>query len=348
MLSMNENSEADDLWPATSGSGIPDVQQLVSLASQHWVSAAIVPFQSRKGRRLPSDLQEYFEGAATLNRMRNTRIRSEALAITKALNEIGVVPVFLKGGANLLSGLYSDTAVRIMLDLDILVPAERVQECIAAMEAQGYVHLIDNGFPDHHHYFPLGRPGMEASIELHVDPLDIQYGHFLSSSDVFQHAEHLTVGGARLAVPAAWCRLVHCIAHAQFSNHALIYGHVPLRDLIDTVLLTRTGSIDWDAVSTRFASPLKRTALAFHLLAANRLLGAELAERPASRPIAELLFRRARFLLDHPHLDRWTEILFRPWLELWRSLGHPRLRRRFLRCLLDPAWRARQWHTLWQ
>ena len=347
-LSMNENSEADDLWPATSGLRIPDVQQLVSLASRHWVSAAIIPFLNHKGRSLPSGIQEYFEGTATLNRMRNTRIRSEALAITKALNEIGVVPVFLKGGANLLSGLYSDTAVRIMLDLDILVPVERVQECVAAMEARGYFRLIDNGFPDHHHYFPLGRPGAEASVELHVDPLDIQYEHVLSSTDVFQHAEQLTIGGARFAVPAAWCRLVHCIVHAQFSNHALIYGRIPLRELIDTVLLSRARPIDWDAVSTRFASPVERTALAFHLLAANRLLGAGLAERPASRPIAELLFRRARFLLDHPHLDRWTEILFRPWLELWRSLGHSRLRRRFFRCLLDPAWHARQWHTLWQ
>jgi hypothetical protein len=319
----------------------------VSLASRHWISSAIVPFLNRKGRSLPSDIQEYFEGATTLNRQRNTRIRLEALAITEVFNEIGVVPVFLKGAANLLSGLYSDTAVRIMLDLDILVPAPRVQECVAAMEARGYFRLIDNGFPNHHHYFPLGRPGAVASVELHVDPLDIQYEHVLSSTDVFQHAEQLTIGGARFAVPAAWCRLVHCIVHAQFSNHALIYGRIPLRELIDTVLLSRARPIDWDVVSTRFASPVERTALAFHLLAADRLLGAKVAERHAFGPMAKLLFERARFLIDHPDLDRWTESLLWPWLELRNSLAHPRSRRRFFRCLLDPAWHARQWHTLW-
>jgi hypothetical protein len=345
---MDETPEANDLWRAASGSSLPCAQQLVSLASRHWVSAAIVPFLDRKGHRLSPDIQEYFEGAATLNRMRNNRIRLEALAITEIFNEIGVVPVFLKGAANLLSELYPDTAVRIMLDLDILVPAARIQDCVAAMEAHGYAHLIDNGFPDHHHYFPLGRPDVEASIELHVDPLDIQYRRFLSSADVFQHSEQLTIGGARFAVPAAWCRLIHCIAHAQFSNHALIYGRLPLRELIDTVLLSRTGSIDWDTVSMRFTSLAERTALAFHLLAANRLLGAGIAERCASGPMAKLLFQRARFLLRHPHLDRWTEILLGPWLELWRSLSHPRLRRRFLRSLLDPTWRARQWHTLWR
>src|SRR5262249_59286270 len=91
------------------------------------------------------------------------------------LNGIDVVPVFLKGAAHLVSGLYADPAQRVMVDLDVLVRPDRLSDCVACLQANGYKLLTDADFSGHHHHPPLGRSGTIASVQLHDEALDLPY-----------------------------------------------------------------------------------------------------------------------------------------------------------------------------
>jgi hypothetical protein len=114
LLSLEESHEPYDcLNRAAQPHGV-FWSDMVSLASEQRVSAAVWPALCRKRAvgDLPKDVADYFEGVATLNRMRNAKILSEAIELTGILNDVGAIPIFLKGGANLLSGLYPDSAMR--------------------------------------------------------------------------------------------------------------------------------------------------------------------------------------------------------------------------------------------
>jgi hypothetical protein len=348
LLSLNESLEQTDQLRRAAQSGSIPWDAVVDHASRQWVSAAVSYTLHRKGLKnvLPKDLEDYFEGMATLNRQRNERLRAEAIDMARILNSVGITPVFLKGAANLFGGLYPDPAQRIMLDLDALISTEQLTIAVRAMQAHGYNELVDTAFPAHHHYPPLGRAGGTASIELHTTPLDFLAPPLLSSAEIVEHATELSIEGVRFAVPSACCRLVHCIVHTHFSDHAYIYGDLSLRELLDTALLSRAETIDWRLISKRFNTRRGKMALAFHLLAA-RLLGAQSSDVDTSTSLGYVLFRRAQIQTAFPGIATSTKILLRPWLLLLRALSHPLLRRRLLSCLFDPTWYARQWRMLW-
>jgi hypothetical protein len=348
LLSLDESPALRDRLRRMAQSGTIPWDAFVAHAGRQWVSAAVSHALHRKDLKkdLPEDLTDFFDGMATLNRQRNDLIRVETLGLTRILNGVGIRPIFLKGAANLLAGLYPDRAQRMMLDVDVLLPAGQLMAGVTALHANGYNQLSDIGIPAHHHYPPLGQPGATASVELHVEPLDYMARRFLSGAEIAEQAVELSIEGARFAVPSTFCRLVHGVAHTHFSDHAYILGQLSLRELLDTALLTSTETIDWRAISARFDARHGKTALAFHLLAADRLLGARNQDAGTAGGFAHLLFRRAQFQANYPRLQAWNKILLWPWLMLMRCLSHPLLRRRLFRSVFDRTWYVRQWRVL--
>ena len=85
----------------------------------------------------PSAVRLFFSSLATHHRLQNERVRDEAIEVADILNSTGVRPLYLKGGAHLLTDLYPDIAMRQVSDLDILVPAARVDDCVAALRGRG-------------------------------------------------------------------------------------------------------------------------------------------------------------------------------------------------------------------
>lgn len=67
---------------------------------------------------IPEVAARHLRALHRLNGGRDTHLNEQAMAIASALKRIGVVPVFIKGSAGLLSGRYDDPAVRVMSDVD--------------------------------------------------------------------------------------------------------------------------------------------------------------------------------------------------------------------------------------
>jgi hypothetical protein len=350
-LSLDESPAKRNELRRLAQSGSLRWERFIALANEHMIAPAVLHALGRKGIEdaLPSDVIDFFDGIQTLNRQRNKKVKSEAIELANLLNRIGVIPVFLKGGADLVSGLYADPAHRVMIDLDVLVPNERLPDCVAGLRANGYEVLGDNDFPAHHHFAPLGRPGAAACIELHVEPLDRPLRGLLGAAEVLAGAVAIHEGSAILAVPSPHCRVIHSVAHAQLADHGYVYGNLMLREFFDLAQFSRAfaGQIDWDAINGRFALFGSSTALGFHVLAAERLLDVQRDQRVQVSLAAKALYARARWQVDRPAWRNLHVRLLRPWLLLRRSLSLPVLRQRLLRKLGDGNWYRRQWRMLW-
>jgi Uncharacterised nucleotidyltransferase len=328
-------------------------ETFVQVAGEALVAPAVLDALRSKNlvKAFPSDVIDFFDGVATLNRQRNERLVSEAIALAAILNEIEVLPVFLKGGAHLLSGLYPDLALRLALDLDVLVPADRLSNCVSRLSAYGYKELLTNwDFSGHHHCPPLGRQGSIAAVELHSEPLDPPHRQLLPAGDVLRDVVVLQRGTVKLSVPSARCRMVQAVAHAQLADQAYIFGQLPVREFIDYARLHEAFAreIDWSEFVERFAACGFATALEFHLLAADRLFGVPIAPPIRISATASGLYRRALWQVGHPRWSRLGIRLLRPWVLLRHSLSDSVLRRRLLRNLGNWTWYRRQWRIFRQ
>jgi len=325
-------------------------EEVVRLASEHLVAPALhgATLEADIAATMPADVVDYFEGVATLNRQRNAAIRDEAIDLGRILNAAGILPLFLKGGANLLSGLYADPASRVMSDLDILVSVDQARIAVEALRESGFVELSDYHDPRAHHHAPLGRNGTPAMVELHHAVLAYPFGSILPADEVLESAQRLRIGeesAVDVAVPTIHHRIVHNIAHAQLMDHGYVYGTFDIRQLLDFVLLCGTvpNELDWLDIESRFRS---RAALDFHRLAAAHWLHFEAPNIGPPRPASRLLFARAKWQVDRPRLAESGERLLRPWLLLRRAMSDDALRQRLAGNLFDPAWHRRQLRML--
>lgn len=347
-------------WPE--GAVEPEaLRRIAESKSFRWTSFVAVAYQYRVASAVPFALQklalrdvlppgtiDYFDGLAATVRRRNAQVLDQAIELAEILNVIQVTPVLLKGGANLLRGLYPDPAMREMTDLDVLVPADRIDDCAACLRDKGFRPLTDERHPRRHHHPPLGRAGSPLPIELHHRVLAYPYDEFLTADDVYETAIMLDSYDAPIAVPSPTCSVMHNVAHAQLSNHDYLYGRIDLRALVDFALLSRAyrSDIDWSGIGRRFSCRRGGTALNFHLLCARDLLRTQIAGLDGFNAVTRLLYRRARYLAARPALLDLGVRLMRPWLLLRRELSDPALRRRLARNITDRSWWARHLRLL--
>src|SRR5262249_35630046 len=146
---------------------------------------------------------------------------------------------------NLLAGLYPDIGMRQMADLDVLLPAKRVNDCVAKLADHGMTFIGDPVHPRSHHCRALS--GLPVPIELHHTVLAYPNGEFLRSEEFIASAIELENYGVRMAVPSPVWAVMHNIAHAQLSDHDYVYGRIDLRSLLDLALLSHAhhDKLDW-------------------------------------------------------------------------------------------------------
>ncbi len=314
---------------------------LLALAGEHIATPALWAALGDAATALPPDHAAFLEAASHLNRQRNDRIVAQAREIVQATAAVGIAPVFLKGTAALLSRLYPDPAARFVGDIDLLVPADRLEDAAAALAATGYRRLPDRA--DHAHD-PLrlvrdDRPGL---VELHRAPVAFALAAALSAAEVMARAVHAAaLPDARIPCPED--RAVHAIAHAMLQDHGLRRADLPLRDALDLRFLAErhAGSIDWPTVASRLSRvPDGSDAVAFCLLAVREAFAVPALPAPVAGPFARRSLAAWRQRRGRPAsgFARGTAFLGAYARDcLWRLRHVPSERRHLLRRAFSPA-----------
>src|SRR3954469_26043703 len=96
--------------------------RLVTLSGVHLLTPAPAPALADPALhpRIPAELLGYLAAMHEAATLRNAALRHDLTQVAAQLNEIGVVPVALKGAIRLVDGLWPDPTLRFMHDLDLL------------------------------------------------------------------------------------------------------------------------------------------------------------------------------------------------------------------------------------
>ena len=256
-------------------------ESLIEIASFHYVTPT-VGWCLGDEAHVPADVREYFTAAATLNGRRNALMQASLARATGLLNAIDIAPMLLKGAAHLAEGLYPDPSLRLLGDLDILIPADRATHAQAALKTGGFAGKPSDIVPgpQHHHLPILHDSETGVGIELHTDVVSQSPDAVISTAWFCESARPAVFRGQRILLPEPTRNAGHIIFHSEIFhvNHKL--KKVQLRHLLDLALMQRqhADEIDWEMLDGRFSAAGLGQMLATYLGFSEELFG-----RPAPK-----------------------------------------------------------------
>jgi hypothetical protein len=293
-------------------SGKPDWEKITGLANANFLSPAfwVEVRDNALAQSLPNHVRDYLAELHRLNTLRNQRLREQTIETARHLNAAGVTPVVLKGAASLVSPTYSDEGSRMMVDLDILVPAADGKRCWDHLCARGYCPIqSDYDWSHHHHLQTIYCNGEAGTVEIHRQALmPFSTGRIFGASLTPEEVEQITqrisanavlVSGykVRLAMPAATERVLLCLLHsALYEKNAYRCGTLPLKSLHELAVLQckLADRVDWKAIRQLLARGRKLALLDAWLFLAHKLFGSALPPGMRTTPGMAAHYVRAR------------------------------------------------------
>ena len=112
--------------------------------------------------------REYLDAVLRFNSERNALLLVTLKRVAALLNAIDIEPVVLKGATELITGSYPAAGMRVIGDLDLLIPIDRAQSAAAALKKAGFAPVGPPLPPNHHHLPVLADPETAAGVELHM------------------------------------------------------------------------------------------------------------------------------------------------------------------------------------
>lgn len=238
--------------PAIPAGAWPDI---VTLTSTHLVLPALAPGLAASGLQaeVPADAAGFVAFVHDANHRRNRQLVGAIRDLAASFNARGICPVLLKGAGFLTDDGEDRAAWRFMADIDLLVPAPALADCVALCRARGYTRSGERYDPARHaHYAPLISPCGTFSVELHTR-LFARHDIGLGFEEMRRAGDVIALTGAQAIRPAPAHRLAHLLAHSQLHNRYWQLNRVLFRDFCDLASLARlVADDDWRAALGHF------------------------------------------------------------------------------------------------
>ncbi len=244
-------------WVCTDADGhLPD--ELIAAAAANesearWLTdtARRIPLAGLLWSRLTAEQRELLPPSARealADAHLGLTLRGEALHhllaryITR-LNEAGI-PVLLLKGAALMQTVYADPADRVMRDLDLLVPDEKLEQA-RAMVAEDATEVRPDR-PGLRHLGTMLLPGEYTSIELHSASHHVEWWPQLEPGDPFKDAEQVQIGQATAYHLGLADSLLHIACHGV--RHSFSDWPIMAADLSRLLAPLGRDSEWWEAI----------------------------------------------------------------------------------------------------
>ncbi|MDY0780104.1 nucleotidyltransferase family protein [Tenacibaculum sp. IB213877] len=216
-----------------------DWDAVVKVSTKHYVFPALYCNFKKVNflGYLPQDLVEYMQHITQLNRERNEQIIEQAKEINDVLLANNITPIFLKGTAFLLQGLYEDIAERMVGDIDFLVSKDEYQTTINLLLKNKYTNVStgDNLFPSEKHYPRLQKENKIAAVEIHKE---MTIGYF---AKLFNHEiiKPYILSKDNISVLSYNDQVKLTIIAKQINDDGQLYNDISLRNSYDVFILSQ-------------------------------------------------------------------------------------------------------------
>ncbi|MBV9607024.1 MAG: nucleotidyltransferase family protein [Solirubrobacterales bacterium] len=231
----------------------------------------------------PAAVQSALERVYLANAARNMFMASSLRRVVDALSGAGIPALLLKGAA-LAETAYPDPAQREMLDLDVLVPADRVDAASATLAELGYRAAPRDGEspsttmaihlgPDDHHAPALIGDERLLAVELHRHILIAGEGRRFDIDEVWQRGR--PSGRGVHLLPAPEDLLLHVCLHFTRNRLGGSYRrrHTggALGQICDIARIVEHQSVDWVGLAEMTRRYRLETRIFLGLFAAREL-----------------------------------------------------------------------------
>jgi hypothetical protein len=251
-----------------------DWSELVAIAEELVLTPALWPALRKLDVEPPKAELELLQQRHLWNAARNIRFRHGLTEAVGALNQVGVVPLLLKGGVSLVDGTVEDVGCRWMADLDLAVPVETLPETMEALAGVGFEAARPDPFGPPHELLVV-RKGCPGPIELHTEIGVEALQAVLPTNQVWAASSELSFASVDARVPSPTHQVLHCILHSALVdlNHSV--AGLPLRQLMTLTQLVQAhgSSASWAEIDTTAQAHGLTAAVRAHVWLAHRLCG---------------------------------------------------------------------------
>jgi hypothetical protein len=253
-------------WPAW--------EALIEVGVTHRVTPALAWCLSDRAF-LPDDVSRYFRAALIINEKRNEKLLQSLARVAAALNAIDIEPVLLKGAAHLVEGIYPAAGLRVVGDVDLLVPEQRLKNAADALQQIGFTVGGPVLPEDHHHWPTLFDPETGTPVELHSGALHRRSEHIIPATEFHENARAAAFRGSQVRLPDATRSVGHNIVHDPLDHAGYLHRRMELRQLLDLAMIRKKheSTIDWARLYRHFFAARLDHVLALNLELAEELLG---------------------------------------------------------------------------
>jgi len=167
--------------------------------------------------QLPPQDRTALQEAYDANARRNVILEHELHRIASALDRRQILHMPVKGAASLIDPLYPSPALRIMTDLDLLVPSDRRQAAVACLEALGYEARRERGAVLPEMEYPMIRNGTVVDLHWKLTRIKVSF----HEEQVWQRARPAPGQPASLRLPANLDQFYIRFVHDTLQDHHL-------------------------------------------------------------------------------------------------------------------------------
>jgi len=246
-----------------------ELESLIAMARQQDVLPALAVRCTEQfpDKRLPSTTREQqLLEPLRENTLRNMEIRAQAINVARRLNEAGIIPLFLKGTALLLTDANDHIGFRKQVDIDLLVKPEQLESAARSLLADSYIFCdtragtaeqpklfgdftrADRKSAAHHHLPPMLKQRFKATVELHRHFLPKRFQGKCTVQSIFESAVQHQSHDAVFMVPSANYQAIALILGKLVHDGFLARRALPLREAHDYIGLLERSAGELDEV----------------------------------------------------------------------------------------------------
>lgn len=231
---------------------------------------------------LPDGVARALEDARAQAAFDRTRALWEVEMARRVLNPLGIAPILLKGSAFAFSGLPAGVG-RLVGDLDILLPRDRLDEAEAALLDAGFVWVKDNAYDQSyyrrwmHELPPLVHKDRGSMIDVHHTILPLTARRTPDAGALIAASIEIAPG-LRILSPADM--IVHAVTHL-LADGDLAGGLRNLWDIDRLLRLFASTPGFWTELGARATRHQMRQPLGLALRLADRVFATPVEPRLA-------------------------------------------------------------------
>jgi hypothetical protein len=222
--------------------------QISDLARLHGVTPFLFYKTRQLGIQVPEKIRNEWLGIYLYSLAQDQKARRQIKELKEILDPAGVPFILLKGASAMLR-LYPEPGLRNFVDLDILIPDDKVDQFKQTMTKGGYKPLSARNSPEDEellkfdaHLDPLSKEE-GIMIEAHINILGVKGDRSVVNHEIWQGKEDTNTAGTNIGHLCAEHFIIHTLLH--YSRHLSDEGFAEIKWLIDLLYALKTWRVDW-------------------------------------------------------------------------------------------------------